>query len=85
MFDKPTNFCHGYFLTLLPKALGKGVWGKTLFAEKVFPHIFFLPPISKVFEEGCGEKTFSKKFLPAINLLSQIPLKREKWNKLFYF
>lgn len=43
------------------------------------------PPIPKVFEEGCGEKTFSKKFLPAINLLSQIPLKREKWNKLFYF
>ena len=23
----------------LPKALGKGVWGKTLFTEKVFPHI----------------------------------------------
>ena len=43
------------------------------------------PPIPKVFEEGCGEKTFFKKFLPAINLLSQIPLKREKWNKLFYF
>lgn len=71
------------FLNTFTQSFGKRGLGKNTFHRKGFSPTLCSP--FKVFEEGCGEKTFSKKFLPAINLLSQIPLKREKWNKLFYF